>query len=117
MPKQLRVESDPIEITSLSGGPDTKARWTDDNGHTFWWIGPWLVNVKWVEIDRYWCPDCRDDHVDENPVCVICGELVKIPTRSGMFRDRIPGPVRYYVDDDEVTPEEFEEVARAQGHL
>lgn len=109
------MESEPIEITSI-GGVEADKNWqyTDKQGHThFYSEGENLPTLRW-KSDLYGCDDCGDEHDDGYWECPNCGEEIKPGTRPvPPGRKFIYGPVSYYLNNEEIGREEFDELRKA----
>lgn len=109
----LSAVSTPIEVTSLSPEPDPNWHYTDREGHEHRYDNgyPTLVSVA---DETYWCGDCNDEHADSHLECPLCHETIRPGTRGpSAFRQFIQGPVEYYLDDEPISPERYEELRAA----
>ncbi|KKL75359.1 hypothetical protein LCGC14_2055670 [marine sediment metagenome] len=108
---ELRIENDPIDITS-SSEPDPDWSYTDKQGHSHRWIGnvfpPTLVKV----VDSP-----SDDEYPERAhhECVICQETVEPGYRSPSWKQYAAGATRYYIDDRQVNEDDYKRALEEQS--
>lgn len=111
---QLRIETEPIEITSLGSQPDKNWRYTDKAGHRHHWEDGYPTLTTVVE-PPYWCEDCHDEHQDSHFECSLCGERIAPGVTCNPWREFTVGRVNYYLDDEPITKERAEEIMRERG--
>ena len=108
----LRVEAEPIPYSTWGGNePDPDWRYTDAAGHDHYRENKAWPTLVW-KPEIYWCHDCQDEHDDGHRECSICGEEIEpgtrpVPPHSGYIR----GLERYYLNDEEISRERYEELA------
>lgn len=106
----LRIESTPIEVTSLGGDPDEQWRYTDRHGHGHYYADGYPTLTR-VSDGRYWCADCHDEHEDSHWECPLCHEEIRPGVNAAdTFRRYTQGPVEYYLDDAPITEERYREL-------
>jgi DNA-directed RNA polymerase subunit RPC12/RpoP len=108
---ELRIEREMIDVTSASPYADEDWTYTDQQGHPHRYDHGYPT-LTWI-IDRtYWCEDCGDEHTEGHYECPLCGERIE-PGLKGpdMSRRYMPGRTSYYLDDEEISPERFAELA------
>ncbi len=110
----LRVERERIEITSLSPRQDKDWVHIDHQRHEHRWLDDGYPTLVGVTDRIYWCEDCRDEHEDTHLECAICGEHI-VPGTVGPspFREYMPGPTSYYLDDEPISEEQAHEIMKA----
>lgn len=69
-------EREVIEVKTLvpPTEPDPDCTYRDKAGHLHDWTKALL---RWKVIRTWWCEDCRDEHTDEEQVCILCGEKIE----------------------------------------
>jgi hypothetical protein len=105
-----RIDYEEIEVTSNLPSWDPNWRFIDVAGH--WHDGNWKLLI-WAQDDPedepFWLDVDGDEHnADGHLECKLCGEWIfprLLP--PSMFREFIRGMARYYIDDVQVTQEEF----------
>jgi hypothetical protein len=118
---RLWSETDRIDVTSNRPRPDPNWTYTDQAGHEHHYdkaapIVPGRVRgyptLVMVEDETYWCEDCQDEHTDSHLECPICGEHIT-PGLVGppLYREYIPGMTHYYLNDEEISPDEYRRLA------
>lgn len=112
---ELRVETEMIDVTSGLPRPDETWSYIDRQGHGHRYDNgyPTLVEV----VDRtYWCADCNDEHQDTHLECRICGESIEPGMRGpSPFREFAPGRTAYYLNDEPISPERYQEIVEQAG--
>lgn len=106
-PPELRWERDLIDVTSNGPRPDKSWRYTDAAGHEHRWADDWPT-LEWFITERYWCEECGDEHTEGEWICPLCEEVIApgmLP--PSIFREYMPGLVRFYLGDEEISPERF----------
>lgn len=105
-----RVECEQIEVTSLNPRPDPGWHYTDLAGHEH-------DHRRELLVETYDDPDDDPVYIDEDgeewnaPThleCRECGEWIEPGTLPpSPFAEYVPGVVRYYRDDVEISETEF----------
>lgn len=88
----VTITTEQIELTSLGPEPDPGWRFTDAAGHEHYRGERGWPTLGWVIDERYWCPDCEDEHEDGHWACSICGEWISPGMRPASARRFIMGP-------------------------
>ena len=107
---ELRIENDPIDITSISE-PDPDWSYTDRQGHSHKWAGntlPTLIKV----VDA---PAEGDFPEQTHYECNICRETVEAGSRSPMWKQYASGTTRYYIDDQQVNEDDYRRALEEQS--
>lgn len=107
---EYRVEREQIELTGLSPRPDPDWRYTDPAGHEHDSSYALLIRVQDDpdEPPFYVDDDGEEWNAPDHLECRLCGEHIEPGTIGpSPFREFVPGPVRYYRDDVEITEAEF----------
>lgn len=109
--KTIRIERDVMAVSSLHPvEADPAWRYVDRAGHEHRWaqpedasggpIGASITSVEYVETERWWCSDCRDEHVETEPRCRQCGQVIQLGYRDAPNPTYITGEMRVWVDDE-----------------
>lgn len=106
---ELRFEREPIEITSSTPKPDEMWRYTDRAGHEHYWQGGYPT-LRTVVEEPYWCPDCNEEHADSHLECPLCGETVYPATVVTPWREFVPGPTQWFLDDEPISEDRAQEI-------
>lgn len=108
---ELRVETEMIDVTSGLPRPDENWTYTDQHGHEHRYDDGYPTLIQVVD-ETYWCPDCNDEHEKTHLECRECGEHINPGLRGpSMFREFIPGPRSYYLNDEPISEQRFREIA------
>jgi hypothetical protein len=113
---RLWWEADKIDVTSRLPYPDERWTYTDRAGHEHRYDkqapGDYYPTLSWVIDETYYCPDCHDEHTEGHWECPQCGERIT-PGSAGpdRFRRYIPGLTHYYLNDEEITKDEYQRLA------
>jgi hypothetical protein len=108
----LRMERDVIRVDYLTKA-DERWRFTDSHGHEHRWHpgnDPYPT-LRPVYEEPGWCDTCHEVHEDliDHMECRQCGDTVT-PGTTGPGTEMIPGMTSYYLDDQPISPEEFEAI-------
>lgn len=122
----FRIESTPIEVTSISR-PDEHWSYTDPAGHEHFWVVNGERMSTYQPAGRYTLPFIHyvvtAEGIDEDGYefedgeyrCNLCDAVVEPGTKADEDRQFINGLKRCYVDDECVSREEFLRRAREAG--
>jgi len=113
---QLTFETDRIDVTSALPYADESWTFTDAAGHQHRYDHGYPT-LRWFVTERYWCEDCGDEHTEGKWICPLCDEVIE-PGTAGpdRFRRYIPGMTHYYLNDQEISPDEYRRLAeQARG--
>lgn len=117
MAKQFTVTCDPIEVTGLHR-PDPGWRHTDKKHHVHrWYVGDTPAKSEYDPMLSYtlptliWVVDVEEteEYPEEGHLeCRSCRERVEPRYTADDYRRYTPGLQHFYIDDREVSKEEFE---------
>lgn len=98
-----------IDVSSNLPRPNPTWAYTDRAGHEHRREGNGYPTLVVVTEEPYWCEDCHDEHTDSHYECPLCGEEIS-PGLIGppLYREYIPGMTRYYLNDEEISPDEYQ---------
>uniref|UniRef100_A0A6M3KSJ1 Uncharacterized protein n=1 Tax=viral metagenome TaxID=1070528 RepID=A0A6M3KSJ1_9ZZZZ len=101
--KLFRLERDVIEVTPISK-PDDDWEFTDKSGHLHRWQNGKLPSLKQI-VDS---PATEEYPASFHFECKRCGESINPGYKSPEYREYEPSLTHFYIDDIQVTKEEFE---------
>lgn len=114
----LKITRDIIDVWQMNPQePDPSWHFYDAAGHEHHWVEDQVPTLEYVEVKRWWCSDCRDEHIDLEPRCRQCREVIWPRYRAAPNPQYITGALHYFIDDVEVAEAEFKALMEAADGL
>ena len=118
----LRAETEQIYAPTMGRPtkPDKTWRYTDKKGHKHYYVedvtgaftsdddSHYLTLRR--HIEKYYCHDCHDEHTDSWLQCPRCKEIISPGRVELPYSPYIAGMTHYYLDDEEITKERYEQL-------
>jgi len=111
----LRMEVEELDVTSSLPQSDKKWTYTDQQGHPHYWRDGYPTLVDEPVGEPYFDEDLDEEYQPTRLVCAICREPIKPGTRYMLGREYMPGRRHYFLNDEPISEERFNELRAARG--